>query len=183
MTQMTTRLLAIALLASVSTEAGEIANRLKYVSPPKESPCAEIGHTISDSTIMGVSLNNPVNIRYSPANSWKGQTGKEKGFVKFDSHDNGYRAAYILLKNYIRKHDCNTLAKIAYRFAPPCENNTQGYIQDISNHSGVAPHEILQSTDSESLAKIIAAMTLRETGITVDWKEIHRKIQNQWTKS
>lgn len=76
---------------------------------------------------LGLRLNNPLNIRYSPMNSWLGQIGEEKGFCKFDTLEHGYRAALVLLGNYQRK-GYDTISKIISRWAPLSENNTEAYI-------------------------------------------------------
>lgn len=172
-------LLAVAFSSSVSALGTPRQMRLNFDFRVEEPRV--LAQSIPDSTVMGAILKNPVNIRYSQSNSWKGQIGKGRGFVEFDSYESGYRAAYILLKNYIGKHKRNTLSKIAYRFAPPSENDTEGYIADISKHSEVDPHKVLTTDDSEDIARIIAAMTFRETSITVRWEDIHHLIINKWT--
>lgn len=79
----------------------------------------------------GVRNNNPFNIRIS-SNNWYGKLPsserKDKEFEEFSSMIYGVRAGLILIKNYIKKHDCDTIEKIITRFAPPSENNTDNYI-------------------------------------------------------
>ena len=62
--------------------------------------------------------NNPLNIRFNKDNNWKGQTTTLRGFVVFKTPEYGYRAAYVLLCNYIRK-GYNTPRKIITRWAHP----------------------------------------------------------------
>lgn len=76
---------------------------------------------------------NPLNIRYSPMNNWKGQCGSYKGFCKFSSLDLGFRAAIVLLCNYHRK-GYDTISKIVEHWAPASENDTKAYIRFVSDN-------------------------------------------------
>lgn len=78
---------------------------------------------------LGQRNNNPLNIRYSKQNNWLGQIGSNKGFCVFDNIEHGYRAAIMLVRNYVRK-GFNTPRKIITRFAPSNENDTQAYIKN-----------------------------------------------------
>lgn len=82
--------------------------------------------------VLASYTNNPLNIRYSEYNKWRGQKGQYKGFCRFTNDKYGYRAAFILLRNYIRK-GYNTIDKIIYRFAPPSENDTYSYVRFIND--------------------------------------------------
>lgn len=79
---------------------------------------------------LGVANNNPLNIRYSPMNKWKGQTGCNRGFCTFTSMELGFRAALVLLRNYVRR-GLNTPALIVKTWAPDNENDTKSYIQHV----------------------------------------------------
>lgn len=79
---------------------------------------------------LGIRNNNPLNIRFSVLNNWKGQTGSNRGFCTFESFYFGYRAAAILLKTYFRKGYV-TISSIIERWAPRSENNTKAYIKHV----------------------------------------------------
>lgn len=81
-------------------------------------------------TPIAVTNKNPLNIRFSPMNDWRGQTGSRKGFCEFDSFMNGARAAMVLLCNYVRK-GYDTVPEIIARWAPASENNTKSYIRTV----------------------------------------------------
>ena len=58
---------------------------------------------------LGIANRNPLNIRYVKANHWLGlhpQTPNVKGFCHFTAPAYGFRAAIILIKNYMRKYGC-----------------------------------------------------------------------------
>ena len=60
---------------------------------------------------LGIANRNPLNIRYVKANHWLGlhpQTPNVKGFCHLTAPAYGFRAAIILIKNYMRKYGCVT---------------------------------------------------------------------------
>lgn len=124
---------------------------------------------------LGMRLNNPLNIRYNPRNAWRGQEGEERGFCKFENNAYGFRAAYIILTNYI-KNGCNTLEDIISRWAPPCENKTENYIQFVSDEC-ILPRDMVihDRTIDDYWTKIIIlrAMAKIETGQTFDEQQIN----------
>lgn len=82
---------------------------------------------------LAIRNNNPLNIRFSPLNVWKGQTGSNKGFVTFENMEYGYRAALVLLRSYV-KRGYDTVTSIISRWAPESENNTSAYIRTVVAH-------------------------------------------------
>ena len=118
---------------------------------------------------LGVENRNPLNIRYSPANHWRGQHPTHphrKGFCRFLTFDHGYRAAILLIQNYIRRYGCNTPEKIMTRWAPPSENNTFLYIACVCGRSRLAKDEII-TIDGMQIPRLVAAMARQETGLHV----------------
>lgn len=79
---------------------------------------------------LGVRNNNPLNIRFSPMNNWKGQTGSNHGFCTFADIELGFRAALVLLRNYVRR-GLNTPALVVKTWAPENENDTKSYIEHV----------------------------------------------------
>ena len=79
---------------------------------------------------MKYTRNNPLNIRYSEKNEWLGQTGERNGFCVFSEEKYGWRAAFILLKNYYKK-GYRSVSQIVHRFAPASENPTSSYVSFV----------------------------------------------------
>lgn len=81
--------------------------------------------------------NNPGNIRHG--SKWQGLSTlqTDKDFCQFISPEYGIRAIYKLLQTYQKKYCLNTIKKIINRYAPPNENNTEGYIIRASKEIGV----------------------------------------------
>lgn len=113
----------------------------------------------------GIRNNNPLNIRIG--NKWKGlKTPNTDGaFDQFISVYWGYRAAFVILRNYIKKHKCNTVRKIISRFAPSNENNTAAYIKTVCKKTGYKPDQELKPT-YDDLAKLVYAMAWVESMAT-----------------
>lgn len=74
--------------------------------------------------------NNPLNIRYVITNQWLGQVGERNGFCVFSEEKFGWRAAFVLLKNYHKK-GFRTISQIIHRFAPASENPTSSYVEFV----------------------------------------------------
>lgn len=118
--------------------------------------------------------NNPLNIRYSSANDWKGQIGSDGAFCQFSSRDYGYRAAFKNLFSYIKAGN-NTIRKIITRWAPPEDNNnTAGYIENVSSRSGIDKDLQIAVTDKDKLFKIVREMAKIESLLTPTDAELQR---------
>lgn len=127
----------------------------------------------------GYRNNNPVNIDYDGNNDgkadnpWVGQVGIEppppnggrQRFAQFISIPYGYRAALALLrgKGYI-SGGYNTIKKIISKFAPSNENYTTGYINYVSNMTGIDPNRVINKNDKDALTSIVYAMAKFENG-------------------
>jgi hypothetical protein len=86
---------------------------------------------------LNVRNNNPLNIRFSEANNWDGQTGKNGGFSVFESPAFGFRAAYKLVKRYIDVYELTSINDIVSRWAPPeDDNHTEAYIEYLADKLG-----------------------------------------------
>lgn len=112
----------------------------------------------------GYRNNNPLNIRISN-NQWKGKVtpNKDGAFEQFISMPYGFRAAFVLIRNYIN-NGYNTISKIISRWAPASENNTASYIEHVASWSGIDADRILSPTDANMLIPIVYAMARSENG-------------------
>lgn len=118
---------------------------------------------------LGIANRNPLNIRYAPANRWLGLCSERpnvKGFCHFVNCVYGYRAAVVLIKNYIRHHGCDTPEKIIARWAPPSENRTRLYVACVCGRSGLAPDEKIDP-QGKQIGRLVAAMARQESGVNV----------------
>ena len=116
-----------------------------------------------------IAKNNPLNIRYSPLNKWKGMTGNTKGFCEFESVDYCIRAGLILMRSY-RKRGCKTIRHIIERYAPANENDTEAYISFVAKNEAIPADAVLYS--DFDYCRVLHSMLRMETGTTMSAIEI-----------
>jgi len=90
----------------------------------------------------GIRNNNPLNIRENAQADfdWQGEALQDfdPDFEEFVSMVYGLRAAFVILRNYRDKHGLTTIEGIITRWAPPNENDTERYIEFVSEQTGIA---------------------------------------------
>lgn len=108
---------------------------------------------------------------------WSGEIpGKDTRFKTFKSMAYGYRALIINLQSYI-KSGTNTIESIINKWAPPVENNTEGYKQRVANETGISRTTPIPSTDYKILASIAAAISQVESGIPANHDDIQAGVK------
>lgn len=105
--------------------------------------------------------NNPLNVRYSPANNWLGQTGQYKGFCVFKDEFWGIRAALKVIIAYM-KRGIKTIEGIVETYAPRNENKTDMYVDYVSRYMGFSPRYELK--DWIDILHLLQAMWRMESG-------------------
>lgn len=119
-------------------------------------------------TPRGIRNNNPLNIRIG--NTWLGEVPNptDSDFEQFVSIRYGLRAAFYILRRYIRRYGRNTPAKIIRAWAPAVENNTQRYIEVVCKRSLIAPDEVIDYADKNTMVRLVKAMAFVECGVQLD---------------
>lgn len=114
----------------------------------------------------GLRNNNPLNIEWSRANNWRGQTGSDGRFATFLTIAHGYRAALVVLRNYQRRYGLRTIRQMINRWCPPSErgNDTAAYIRIVSELSGINADRPVDLNRMSDVVKILDAMTYVECG-------------------
>lgn len=115
----------------------------------------------------GYRNNNPLNIRYSAANAWKGKIlpNTDGAFEQFSSMTYGYRAAMYLIRKYISQ-GYDTVGAIISKWAPANENNTAGYIDRVCKDTGFYPTKVIDRNSYAEISALVAAMARVENGNT-----------------
>ena len=108
-----------------------------------------------------IGINNPLNIRHSIWNPWRGEAEPCRGFCQFVTLEYGVRAACITLMRSYRKRGLKTIRQVLERWAPPSENNTDNYISFVCRKISMSPDEELRPKDYPYL---IHAMSWMEVG-------------------
>lgn len=116
-------------------------------------------------TSRGLRNNNPGNIRLSNTRYLGEVDSTDSAFKQFKSMAYGYRAMFVLLHTYQRKHHLNTIAEMISRYAPAVENHTEKYIQAVSDWSGVPATSRITATNGDIMVPIVAAMSRVENGV------------------
>lgn len=120
----------------------------------------------------GIRNNNPLNIRIG--NTWLGEVPNpsDSDFEQFVSIRYGLRAAFCILRRYIRRYNRNTINKIIKAWAPPTENKTGQYVDHVSRWMGINPDTPIDFADKVTMCKLVAAMAKQETGQVIPDKTI-----------
>ncbi|MBR5822428.1 MAG: structural protein P5 [Alistipes sp.] len=123
----------------------------------------------------GLTNCNPGNIRQSKTR-YKGERhpSRDSEFKEFESMAYGYRAMFVLLDTYSRRYGLCTIRQMLNRYAPPSENFTEGYIRFVSEKTGIAPDEIVNSRAARDMVPIVAAMSQIENGKPAVMADVHR---------
>lgn len=120
----------------------------------------------------GIRNNNPLNIRIG--NTWLGERANptDDSFEEFVSMKYGIRAAFIILRRYIRRYHKNTVPVIISTWAPASENNTQRYIDTVCSIAKLTPEQKIDYADEATMVRLVDAMAYVECGQHVDMKVI-----------
>lgn len=107
----------------------------------------------------GIRNNNPGNIRISK-DKWQGLADNQSDdeFFVFKSAPYGIRALARVLITYYDKYGLETIDDIITRWAPPSENDTEGYIVSVAEKTKASrfyPNHLHCYEDIEPLVKAI----------------------------
>ena len=117
----------------------------------------------------GIRNHNPLNIRRTSKDQWKGMTKvqTDRAFVQFETLEWGWRAAfYLLTRTYYHKYRLYTIRQIISRWAPPNENHTKAYIDNVARLTGIDPDENIgiPSMQPARWMMLGVAMAIQENG-------------------
>jgi hypothetical protein len=113
----------------------------------------------------GLRNNNPGNIRLD-GTKWRGEVhpSRDGAFKTFETMAWGYRAMFVVLNTYREKYGLRTIRQMVGRWAPPCENDTAAYVDAVARWSAVGADCRVDTTDSDAMMPIVAAMSRMENG-------------------
>lgn len=122
----------------------------------------------------GIRNNNPLNIRIG--NTWLGERNNptDKAFEEFVSIEYGYRAAFCILRRYIRRYHKCTITAIVSTWAPASENNTQRYIDFVAAKMKISPVDVIDYGNKDQMTQLVAAMQLMECGVPADMTKVEK---------
>lgn len=122
----------------------------------------------------GIRNCNPLNIRIG--NTWLGERPNptDPEFEEFVAMEYGVRAAFIILRRYIKRYHKDTIASIVSTWAPAIENQTQKYIDAVSTQLGIDPLLPIKYEDEDTMCNLVDAMAKVECGRPIDISIIHK---------
>lgn len=112
----------------------------------------------------GIRNNNPGNLIKTNI-AWQGKINpsKDANFEQFSSLFFGIRAMYKDVINDINKGK-NTISKLITEYAPPHENNTNGYIEKVAKGVNMKPDELIKTVDTKFLLLLGRSIVNMENG-------------------
>ena len=124
-------------------------------------------------TARGLRNNNPGNIRIN-GDLFQGEVrpSKDKSFKQFETMAYGYRAMFVILRNYIRNYKLDTIRKMISRWAPPKENHTEAYVKAVSDYAGIPADDPINVNDREQMIRIVAGMSKVENGVEANMPDV-----------
>lgn len=120
----------------------------------------------------GLRNNNPGNIRLSSTRYLGEVESTDSAFKQFKAVEYGYRAMFVLLYTYQKKHKLHTIEAMISRYAPAVENHTRAYIEAVSEWSGVPATCHITTTNGDIMVPIVAAMSRVENGVFANMHDV-----------
>lgn len=110
----------------------------------------------------GIRNNNPGNLIKTTI-PWQGKI-IPSGDTKFEQFINIAYGLRAMIKDILNDIGPNTsLEDLIYQYAPPTENNTIGYINYVTNKTGIQANQVL-TKDKATIKKLVFAMSEMENG-------------------
>lgn len=132
--------------------------------------------TQSKKVPRGIRNNNPLNIRIG--NTWLGERHPNEcddpEFEQFISLIYGLRAAFCILRRYIRHYHRNSVALILKSWAPSSENDTNRYIEFVAKKVGCNVDDEIRFEDKTTMCALVQAMAQFECGVVIPLADIEK---------
>ena len=100
--------------------------------------------------------NNPGNIQAGEFTNGEGAIGSDGRFAVFPTEQQGMDAIVTLLRR--PSYQALTIRGAVFRYAPPNENNTAGYVATISRVTGLDPETRMNTLNDEQLQSVAATI-------------------------
>lgn len=113
----------------------------------------------------GIRNNNPMNIRKN-SGSWIGLAPQQSDadFCQFTMPVWGIRAGMKCIQHICVDVPDATVSEIIGKWAPPCENDTKAYVQDVCARAHCDPDFVFPADNVIWLASLASAIVEHENG-------------------
>jgi hypothetical protein len=116
---------------------------------------------------IGLSDNNPGDLKCCDGNNWQGLAGNDGTFDIFTDTVYGLRALALDLTTKINSDGLNTISAIIAAYAPASDsNNVNEYITSVASDTGFAASQVL-TADAATLQSMVRALVNHEIGYTL----------------
>ena len=150
------------LMYTTSFVLGAIVGFYAYNSFAEELDCNQVNLGEYDYTDVSTNRptrnNNPGNIRKTKRNYY-GETSNDPAFESFATPEWGYAAMFDLLD---RLYSGLTLSEAIYKWAPPSENNTERYVNFVSDNTGYDRDSYVIDVSNPSIINVAQNMSILE---------------------
>lgn len=124
----------------------------------------------------GMRNNNPLNIRIG--NTWLGERSPadcdDPQFEQFLSLSYGLRAAFCILRRYIKHYHRNTITQIIASWAPAKENDTRKYVAFVCEKMKCSADRKILYDDKPTMCALVQAMAQMECGVVIPPADIEK---------
>jgi hypothetical protein len=119
--------------------------------------------------VRGLRNNNPGNIK-KDSTAWDGLAADaqqtDDTFFIFTAPLYGLRALARILLNYQSEHGLATVQDMINRWAPPVENDTSEYVNNVANAMGIpASQPVDLASDPGAALAMVKAIVVQENGL------------------
>lgn len=104
--------------------------------------------------------NNPGNISAGSFSNNHGAIGSDGRFAIYNDMDSGYQAQSDLLQS--SNYSNLSMNDAVYRYAPPSENDSAGYVRYITQKTGIDPNKKMSDLTNEERDAMVKAMAQHE---------------------
>ncbi len=121
----------------------------------------------------GLRNHNPLNIKVG--NDWLGESDikTDAVFEQFTADVWGYRAAFIILRKYIKKYHRNTIRLIVDSWAPDGFLKQLNYRRRVAAWTGRDENAPISFEDKDFMCKMVQGMARVENGCEIDPRPIY----------
>ena len=124
----------------------------------------------------GIRNNNPLNIRIG--NTWLGERPAadcdDPQFEQFISMSYGLRAAFCILRRYIKHYHRIRVGQIIRSWAPANENATEKYVDFVCKKMKCSEDLIILYDDKPTMCALVQAIAQMECGVVIPLADIEK---------
>lgn len=146
----------------------------EFSAPANNTIAADLNIGGSNAKNRNYRNNNPGNLVFANQEGATLESPNAKGeqrFARFNTPEEGIRALANQVSSYYNGTSAaagyqklQTVSSIISKWAPPNENNTNQYIDNVSKYLGVSPNEKIDVSNPEVMTQLVRAIATKEGG-------------------